>query len=75
MLVKYESLVRGLKKLFTAVYEFINEPIHKPYFDDVKFDAFEFDKKASATGLHEVSAKIAPKEGVAILSLNLFKCF
>jgi sulfotransferase len=75
ILVQYESLVKDPQKTLSAIYEFIDEPLFKHDFDNIQFDASEFDKKAGTPGLHEIRDKVTPNERATILPPDLFKRF
>lgn len=75
MLVQYESLVKDPQKVLAAVYEFIGEPQFKHDFENIQFDASDFDKKAGTPGLHEVRGRVAPNERKTILPPDVFKRF
>lgn len=75
MLVQYESLVKDPQDTLAAVYQFIQEPMYQHDFDNIQFDASEFDAKAGTPGLHEVRNKVAQNERTTILPPDLFKRF
>ena len=75
MLLQYETLVQDPQKTIAAVYDFIGEPSFKHDFDNVAFDATEFDKKAGTPGLHEIRSKVAANERSNVLPPDLFKRF
>ncbi len=75
MLLQYETLVKDPQESIAAVYEFIGEQPFKHDFDNIQFDAAEFDKKAGTPGLHEVRAKVAPNDRATVLPPDLFKRF
>lgn len=75
MLVQYETLVKEPQKTLTAIYDFINEPQYTHDFENVQFDASEFDKKAGTPGLHDVRAKVLPNERNTVLPPDVFARF
>ena len=75
MLLQYETLVKDPQKAIDAVYEFIGAPAYPHDFENIQFDASEFDKKAGTPGLHEVRNKVASNDRVSILPPDLFKRF
>lgn len=75
MLVQYESLVKDPQKTLSSIYKFIDQPLFQHDFDNIQFDASEFDKKAGTPGLHEVRSKVSQQERSTILPPDLFKRF
>ncbi len=75
MLVQYESLSREPERVLKAIYDFTGEAAFKHDFDNVNYDASEFDTRASTPGLHKVRSKVAPSERQTILPPDLFRRF
>lgn len=75
LLLQYETLVKDPQKAIAAIYDFIGEPSFKHDFDNIQFDATEFDKKAGTPGLHEVRNKVTSNERATVLPPDLFKRF
>ena len=75
MLLQYETLVADPQKALAAVYEFIEQPQYQHDFDNIQFDASEFDKKAGTPGLHEVRSKVTVNERTTVLPPDIFKRF
>ena len=75
MLLQYETLVKDPQKALSAVYGFIEQPLYQHDFNNIEFDASEFDKKAGTPGLHEVRKKVAVNERTTALPPDLFKRF
>jgi sulfotransferase len=75
MLLQYETLVRDPAAAMAAVYAFIGEPLFQHDFDNVIFDAEEFDVRAGAPGLHKVQRKVAVPERATILPPDVFRRF
>ena len=75
MLVQYESLTKEPQKTLAAIYNFIGEESFKHDFENIQFDASEFDAKAGTPGLHEVRKKVTPNERTTILPPDLFSRF
>jgi len=75
MLLQYETLVRDPAKAMAAVYDFIGEPMFQHDFDNVQFDADEFDARASTPGLHVIRKKVDAQERVTILPPDVFRRF
>ncbi|ALN83107.1 sulfotransferase domain protein [Lysobacter antibioticus] len=75
MLLQYETLVRDPVRALAAVYDFIGEPAFRHDFDNVHFDAEEFDARAGMPGLHAVGRKVAASERATVLPHDLFRRF
>jgi sulfotransferase len=75
MLLQYETLVSNPHKALQAIYEFINEPSYPHNFENIEFDAGEFDLKVGTPGLHEVKKKVVINERKTVLPPDLFKRF
>ena len=75
MLLQYETLVRDPAAATQAVYAFIGEPVYAHDFDNVSYDATEFDVRAGTPGLHAVRKKIEARERVSVLPPDLFRRF
>jgi sulfotransferase len=75
MLLQYETLVRDPATAMAAVYAFIGEPLFQHDFDNVIFDAGEFDVRAGTPGLHKVHRKVASSERATILPPDVFRRF
>lgn len=58
MLVQYESLVSHPCKVLKAIYEFIGETPFAHDFDNVVFEANDFDARVGTPGLHRVRKKV-----------------
>lgn len=75
MLLQYETLVANPAAAIAAVYEFIGEPAFAHDFDNVSYEANEFDLKAGTPGLHSVRSKISVRERHSILPPDIFRRF
>jgi sulfotransferase len=75
MLLQYETLVRDPATAMAALYAFIGEPPFQHNFDNVIFDADEFDVRAGTPGLHKVHRKVAASERATILPPDVFRRF
>ena len=73
MLVQYESLTREPARTMAAIYDFIGEPQFTHDFENVDYDAHEFDMRAGTPGLHKVRKKVTPAERQTILPPDLFR--
>lgn len=75
MLVQYETLVNDPAKALSAIYDFIGEPQFTHDFEDIAFDATDFDKRAGTPGLHVVRPKVAAVDRQTILPPDIFRRF
>ena len=75
LLLTYESLVRDPAAAVRAVYEFIGEPWFDHDFDNVEYNANEFDERVGMPGLHTVRPKLQAIERTPILPLEIFNRF
>ena len=73
MLLKYETLVSDPMKAIASIYRFIDEPIFNHDFENISFDASEFDSKIGTPGLHEVRSKVSMNQRGSVLPPDLFK--
>src|SRR5271154_4454858 len=58
LLLTYESLVSDPAATLHAVYQFINEPWFEHDFENIEFNANEFDERVGMPGLHSVRRKL-----------------
>lgn len=75
LLVQYETLVGDPAKALGAIYDFIGEPVFQHDFEQVDYDASEFDVKAGTPGLHAVRPKVEARERPTILPPDVFRRF
>lgn len=73
MLLTYESLTADPKGSMAALYEFIGEPGFAHDFDNIEFDATEFDARLGTPGLHVVGRAVRSGERQTILPPDLFR--
>jgi sulfotransferase len=72
MLLRYETLTGRPAEAMKAVYDFIGEKPFKHDFDNVTFDAEEFDKRLGTPGLHRVGRKVKFEQRQTILPPDVF---
>ncbi|HET9395199.1 MAG TPA: sulfotransferase domain-containing protein, partial [Nitrospiraceae bacterium] len=75
MLLQYETLVRDPATAMAAIYNFIGEAPFKHDFDNVHFDAGEFDERTGMPGLHAVGRKVLAPERTTVLPPDIFRRF
>lgn len=73
LIVDYDLLVRRPADVMGLIYDFIDEPAFDHDFDNVEYDAPEFDALLGASGLHKVRKKVEPKPRRTILPPDLFE--
>ncbi|KDB09281.1 hypothetical protein LIG30_1658 [Burkholderia sp. lig30] len=71
MLVQYDTLVSDPQRVLTAIYDFIGEAPFQHDFDNVSYDASEFDARVNTPGLHQVHRTVAPRTRDTILPPDL----
>lgn len=72
LLVDYDLLSTVPHKVLPLIYDFIDEPYYQHNFEDVQFDAPEFDINLGVDGLHRVSGAVCKKDRATILPPDLF---
>lgn len=75
MLLQYETLVRDPAMAMAAVYDFVGASRFQHDFDNVHFDAGEFDERTGMPGLHAVGRKVAAIERSTVLPPDIFQRF
>ncbi len=75
MLVQYETLIREPRLALAAIYEFIGEAEYDHDFENIAFDASEFDAKAGTPGLHAVKPRVVAEDRETILPPDVFRRF
>jgi len=75
ILVAYQALTRQPAKTLARLYAFIGEPPFDHDFENVGYDAEEFDRALGAPGLHTVGRRVTFVERPTILPPELFARF
>ena len=75
MILTYETLTREPDYAMRAVYDFVELPTFPHDYDNVQFDAEEFDARLGTPGLHALKPKVGPNERQTILSPDLWRRF
>jgi sulfotransferase len=75
MLVTYEALTRDPAGTLSLIYDFVGEQPYAHDFDNVVYDADEFDMTIGAPGLHTVRRKVEFVDRPTILPPDLFAKF
>jgi sulfotransferase len=75
LVVDYELLTRAPAKVLPLVYDFLGEPHFEHDFENVEYDAEEFDQQLGAPGLHRVKAQVKFTPRPTIIPPDLFEKF
>ncbi|PLZ02229.1 sulfotransferase [Burkholderia sp. WAC0059] len=75
MLVQYDTLVNEPARALAALYEFIGEAPFEHDFENVNYDASEFDTRAGTPGLHEVRPRVQANTRATVLPPDLVRRF
>ena len=73
LVLTYETLTSRPDVAIEAVYDFIGETHFTHDFDNVEFDADEFDRRLGTPGLHRVGRQIRRQERPSILPADLVR--
>ncbi|MGQ3050357.1 MAG: sulfotransferase family protein [Roseateles sp.] len=73
LVVDYDLLSQSPEKVLRLVYDFIGEPWFAHDFDNVVYDAPEFDEALGLKGLHEVRRKVQAAPRRTVLPPDLFE--
>jgi len=72
LLLPYETLARNPAQAMQAVYDFTGLPPFAHDFENISFDAGEFDARLGTPGLHRIRPRAAPVERRTILPPDLW---
>ncbi|MFC0349803.1 sulfotransferase family protein [Undibacterium danionis] len=72
LVIDYELLAQAPEKVIPLVYEFIGEPLFQHDFNNVEYDAPDFDLQLGIPGMHRVKPKVEFTERRTILPPDLF---
>jgi sulfotransferase len=75
MLVSYQALTRAPEDTMAEIYNFIGEPKFRHDFDNVEYEASEFDLPIGSPGLHTVRRKVEFVDRPTILPPEVFARF
>jgi sulfotransferase len=73
LIVEYDLVAGRPAEVFKLIYDFLGEQPFAHDFEDVKYDAPEFDAQLGLDGLHRVHKKVEPRERQTILPPDLFE--
>lgn len=76
LIVDYNLFAKAPDKVIPLIYDFLEEPYFNDHdFNNIEFDAPDFDEALGIEGLHKVRPKVELKERHTILPPDLFKKF
>jgi sulfotransferase len=75
LLIDYELLTRAPAKVLPLVYDFLGEPRFEHDFENVEYDAEEFDQQLGAPGLHRVKRQVKFTPRPTVIPPDLFEKF
>ena len=73
MLLTYETLTSQPRDAIAALYDFIGEPPFPHNYDNIVYDAAEFDRRIGTPGLHSVAPRVARQERTNLLPPALIR--
>ena len=73
LIVDYDLLTKAPDRVMRLVYDFIGEPWFEHDFNNLAYDAPEFDQALGVSGLHKVKPKVELQSRRTILPPDLFK--
>ena len=73
LIVDYDLLTQAPEKVLRLVYDFIEAPWYQHDFDNVHYDAPEFDQALGVAGLHRVRPQVIAQTRRTILPPDLFQ--
>ena len=73
LVVDYDLLAQAPHKVLPLIYQFLGEPEYVHNFEQVKYNATDFDEALGLHGLHKVRARVALEPRQTILPPDLFE--
>lgn len=73
LVIDYDLLVQNPEQVIRLVYQFIDEPWFEHDFDNLSYDAPDFDESLGVAGLHHVRPQVARRERRTLLPPDLFE--
>jgi sulfotransferase len=71
MVLSYETLTAAPERAIAAIYDFLGEQPFAHDFENVEFDASEFDRRLGTPGLHAIARRVRREERRSILPPDL----
>ena len=75
MLLRYETLTARPAEAIKAVYDFVGEPHFAHDFNNVEFNADEFDTRLGTPGLHRVKKQVKEEKRETVLPPEIFDLY
>lgn len=75
MILRYETLVENPAEAISAVYQFTGEKMYSHNFDNVSYEAEQFDLRSGTPGMHAVQGRVEKRSRVSVLPPDLFARF
>ncbi|XQW84545.1 sulfotransferase [Thalassotalea piscium] len=75
LLIDYDLLTQHPEKAIELVYQFLGEESYQHDFNNIEYDAGEFDAQLGVKGLHTVKSKVEFKPRRSILPPDLFQTY
>jgi len=72
LVIDYDLLAQAPEKVMPLIYKFIGEPLFEHDFNNVEYDAPDFDLSLGVPGLHKVKPKVEFKPRRSIIPPDLF---
>jgi sulfotransferase len=72
LLLRYETLTQNPAVALKAVYDFVGEKYFEHDFENIEFDAEEFDARLGTPGLHRVARRVKTEPRMTLLPADLF---
>jgi sulfotransferase len=72
VVVRYESLVRDPRSVIARIYHELGEPQFEHDFENLAYDAPEFDARLGMPGLHKVTGRVRSENPEAIIPPEIF---
>ena len=73
VLVDYDLIAARPAEVFNLLYQFLEEPAHDHDFENVEYDAPQFDAQLGLDGLHRVHKEVSARPRETVLPPDLFK--
>jgi sulfotransferase len=73
LLLTYETLISKPREAIAAVYDFIGETPFAHDFENIEFDAAEFDRRLGTPGLHSVGRRVMREDRQTVLPQALVR--
>lgn len=73
LIIEYDHLANAPEKVMPLIYRFLDEPEFDHDYDNVNFDAPDFDERLGVAGLHRVRPKVSLIKRRTILPPDLFE--